>query len=115
MEGYIDRERFIKDKREWYCKDCDRRKNTNGKIIYEIGDAPCKSCSVNDMLDELEDYPSADVEKVRHGEWIGIRNRSTFRCSICEKINDNDGDVRCPFCGAKMDGGKENENDKKVL
>jgi hypothetical protein len=32
--------------------------------LYEIGEAPCKSCGIHDMLEEVEDYPAADVRPV---------------------------------------------------
>ena len=47
--------------RKQYCEDCDRRKGIkNGKMrfCYEIGDAPCRACSVDDMCAELDDAPT---------------------------------------------------------
>jgi hypothetical protein len=44
--------------RKQYCEDCDRRKGIkNGKmqICYEIGGAPCRACSIDDMCAELDD------------------------------------------------------------
>ena len=67
MAEYIEREAFIADKRWLYCTDCDRRKGKKkGKYVtlYEIGEAPCKSCWANDMLEEIEAYPAADVVPV---------------------------------------------------
>ena len=52
---------------EVHCKECERRKGIkNGKlkVIYEVGEAPCKSCGVNDMREYLEDAPTADVKEV---------------------------------------------------
>ena len=110
---YIDADDFIKNKRKLYCEDCDNRKGMiNGKptkICYEIGSAPCRSCGINDMLDAIEDYPTADVEEVRHGEWIEGYGRE---CSCCGYWGDFTDDLGqqipsnyCPNCGAKMDGG----------
>ena len=43
------------------CADCEKRKGKNkrGKygFIYEIGEAPCRSCEVDDMKDELDNAP----------------------------------------------------------
>ena len=47
--------------RKQYCEDCDRRKGIkNGKMqfCYEIGDAPCRACSIDDMCAELDDAPT---------------------------------------------------------
>ena len=55
---------LIDDVKDRYCKDCNRRKGIKrGKyrIIYEIGEAPCKACGVGDMLDELENAPTVDL------------------------------------------------------
>lgn len=73
----------------------------------------------------VDSAPTADVEEVKHGEWIqdtsphrGLR----FVCNKCKMalatlrvgvdsvsytVGDNIANY-CPFCGAKMDG-KENE------
>jgi hypothetical protein len=48
-----------------YCEDCDRRKGeNNGKryMVYEIGDAPCRACSIDDMYAELYDAPTIQPE-----------------------------------------------------
>lgn len=55
---------LIDDVKDRYCKDCNRRKGIKGgeyRIIYKIGEAPCKACGVGDMLDELEDAPTVDL------------------------------------------------------
>ena len=63
MSDLIDREAFLKQERKLYCEDCDRRKGTkNGKpnvICYEIGEAPCRACWLDDALTDLEDFPAA--------------------------------------------------------
>ena len=64
MAEYIDREAFIADKRKQYCTDCDRRKGMkNGKLrfVYDIGDAPCRACGIDDMIDDIEDYPAVVI------------------------------------------------------
>lgn len=63
MDEYINRTAFLEQYRSLYCSDCDRRKNSNGKIVYEIGDAPCRACDTGDMLDAVEDFPAANVRE----------------------------------------------------
>lgn len=67
MSDYIEREAFLADKKWLYCTDCEKRKGKKrGKMVtlYEIGEAPCKSCGIHDMLEEVEMYPAADVRPV---------------------------------------------------
>ena len=63
MSDLIDRQAFIENERKLYCEDCDRRKGAkNGKpnvICYEIGEAPCRACWLDDALTDLEDFPTA--------------------------------------------------------
>lgn len=65
MSELIDRQAFIEQERKLYCEDCDRRKGTkNGKpnvICYEIGEAPCRACWLDDALGDLEDFPTASL------------------------------------------------------
>ena len=64
----------------------------------------------------IEDAPTADVEEVKHGEWIYNTDDFTpkMRCSVCgynkplvagENVEQQPSDY-CNNCGAKMDGGK---------
>lgn len=63
------------------------------------------------MLYDIENIPTADVEPVRHGKWdyyeASISVRPHFRCSICNSPRYEHyvcNDFRyCPNCGAKMD------------
>ena len=48
----------------------------------------------------------ANMQEVKHGEWLEIPHKQNVRCSVCNKVNDSDNCDYCPFCGAKMDGGK---------
>ena len=61
--------------------------------------------------DEIINFPAADVEPVRHGRWE-IRNWGFdyYCCSACGFEHRYEGPLAyCPSCGAKMDGGKEND------
>lgn len=122
MAEYIDRDAFLEQQRAWYCKDCGRRKNTKGKFVYEIGEAPCRACDIGTMLDAVEDYPAADMVERKTGKWIEIRmgsiNPLTGRagvyvgCSECHASIPSDSQLDfidesdCKFCyncGAKME------------
>jgi len=116
FEEYIDRRIFIAEKRKQYCVDCNRRKGMkNGKLrfCYDIGEAPCRACEINDMLNDVEDFPSADVAPVRHGRWDisrtdygwnGVEFPTHSKCSLCGmEIPYQDQNHYCPNCGAHMD------------
>ena len=64
----------------------------------------------NAVLKILEKEPTADVEEVRHGEWI-LHPDGSATCNQCKThqlhIWDMDRSQNyCGRCGAKMDGGK---------
>lgn len=63
MAEYINRTAFLEQYRSLYCSDCDGRKNAKWKIVYEIGDAPCRACDIGDMLDAVEDFPAANLQQ----------------------------------------------------
>lgn len=66
MAEYIDKEAFLVREKKQYCSDCERRKgikNGKRKIIYEIGEAPCRSCGINDILDDIDSFPISDDVK----------------------------------------------------
>lgn len=87
MPRLVDADALINDVTERYCKDCDRRKGIkNGviKTLYEIGEAPCRACPVDDMKDELENAPTVDAEPV-------------VRCKDCKhnSLNRKSGNAYC--------------------
>ena len=87
MAEYIEREAFIAEQRHLYCDNCARRKGMkNGKMrfVYEIGDAPCRACRYGDVLDDLEDYPAADVRPV-----VLCRDCVHYEMGVCLKIYDD--------------------------
>ena len=118
MAEYIEREAFLKQERDWYCKDCNRRKNSKGRKVYGIGDVPCRSCGMDDILTAVEDYPASDVRPVVHGKWIpapaeyeGETPNIWWKCSVCgQKIySETERDRKefhafCSRCGADMRG-----------
>ena len=61
---YIEREAFVESQHNIYCVNCDRRKDSKGRFVYFVGDAPCRACGIMDVLDAVEDFPAADVRPV---------------------------------------------------
>lgn len=72
----------------------------------------------------IEIIPAADVAPVVHGQWIiGVDDDFDVKCSKCEwtdifevagiaAVERNAKTMHyCPNCGAKMDGGADNETD----
>ena len=67
----------------------------------------------------LNQFPVADVAPVRHGRWVqvivhvefedGFVDRVEEYCSACHEPNERRCTYFCPNCGAKMDGGADNE------
>ena len=61
--------------------------------------------------------PTIDAEPVRHGKWVHVED-DEYLCSACKMeftIEDFESFVTnyCPNCGAKMDGGKQDEHAKE--
>ena len=74
----------------------------------------------------VKKIPAVDAEPVRHGEWIYDPNATDwgiggYVCSECHTKNNNlpcnefknplrfAGSNFCPHCGARMDGGADND------
>lgn len=109
MSDYISREAFVEHYRKLLCEDCDRRKGMkNGKLkfCYEIGGAPCRACSVDDMLGCVEDFPAADVREVRRGKWRFDDFDGDYQCPFC-RIYQRKASNYCPDCGADLRRGIE--------
>lgn len=114
----IDADALIDELMQRCCNNCIKRmgiKNGKQRMIYEIGDAPCKACEVDDIKVELDDAPTIEAEPVRHGHWIkgekiypDILNDTTYGywCSECHHADvhgDNVEVLYCWHCGCKMD------------
>lgn len=57
----IDADALITKVQKLYCKDCILRtgkKNGKMQYIYEIGEAPCRGCWIDDMVLEIDDAPT---------------------------------------------------------
>ena len=121
MAEYIEREVVI-DEIEgttWYHISC--QKNLVEGAACEA-DALYKA---TDIYNVIKSAPTADVVEVRHGKWIetqeplGWCDVDCAECSVCHEswIIDEDSSIDdykcmwhyCPNCGAKMDGGDNND------
>ena len=82
---------------------------------------PTNSVAQNRMLSviqhDLLTMRAADVATVVHGRWMKHIKGGTL-CSRCGSYTQHNGDVldmskaiACPWCGAKMDGGADHEDD----
>ena len=103
MPRLIDVDAFLDDVTERYCKDCERRKgikNGKKKFIYDIGDAPCRACEVDDMKYELERVPTVDAEPVVRCEDCQYRG-STAECL------EHDADWFCADGKRREDGNSQ--------
>ena len=73
-----------------------------------IGDIKCYTlCDHGEMyIPDISKIPAADVEEVKHGEWI--EDGEYQICSVCGEEHhwDEYRATYCEDCGAKMDGGK---------
>lgn len=106
MTRYIDVDSRITEIRKNYCAGCEN-----------YGGVRCRSCWVDDAIGLFEDAPTVDAVPVVHGRWI-IRGGKRY-CSACQKracvTRDTDdfwytvGTDYCPNCGARMDGGNNEE------
>ena len=121
----IDADELIDKAIEDYCKECGKRKGVkDGKwrVLYKIGEAPCRACDVNDMVDRIDNAPTVEAEPItlekaidylhsigwmqehdriltepKHGRWVKLYKTA---------LHKSDGDyVRymCSTCGRFLD------------
>ena len=103
MPEYIDREEVMKIAKNGYHSDFGR-----------------SMADLTSLREVLEDTPTADVAEVKHGEWTKDDSDGCF-CSFCGWYTDydydyvtnnglgNDDFIYCSHCGARMDGGTNDE------
>lgn len=98
--------------------------NADADVCESYSDGYCNwgfgRKNINDVIDGV---PAADVEPVRHGEWLRTdddwSSLVTIQCSVCggEWCFEVDEDVQllgynyCPGCGCKMDLEDETNDD----
>lgn len=93
MAEYIDREKLLMGIEALPCDGCT--------------DIDCGEC-IQELIDDAE---PEDAQPVQHGRWItvvGADGKEYSKCSDCQTELDGLEDAYsfCPYCGAKMDGGK---------
>ena len=49
-------------------------KNGKMRFCYDIGDAPCRACDVDDMVEDVDNFPAADVEDGKRAAWISVKD-----------------------------------------
>lgn len=82
------------------------------EVLLAVMNAGCPA----NTIEAIMSVPTAEVEPVRHGKWIGasISGIDHYRCTECgeyiESVWTSNFDYRyCPNCGARMDGGSNDE------
>lgn len=93
----------------------------NAKLTDEYhGMISDESMKIYEIIRMLDDAPTADVQKVRHGQWLPFQvmdfspvpKTVALSCSLCQDIIFGEKlPAYCPSCGAKMDA-KQQENNK---
>lgn len=77
----------------------------------ELGATSKRAAIAVDLV--FDRVPTADVEEVRHGEWINeciLDDEWYHTCSKCNtESRETFFDFYCPVCGAKMDEGAKVE------
>lgn len=93
---YIEIDSIIEQIKAEHCERC-----TNHR---------CTLCDIDEVLILLEEADDADVEEVKHGEWIEYPSDAYMKCYVCGIEYLKSGMPRIvgycpnPNCGAKMDG-----------
>lgn len=70
MTRYINADETLNDIFERHCKECVSRKGVkNGKlrVLYDIGDAPCRACLIDDVKTMIYDTPTVEAIPI---DWI---------------------------------------------
>ena len=93
----IDADAFIAKEEKVYCSDCYMRKNSKGKVVYDIGDAPCRACRRRDTLDDLDSVttiieaePDCTTCPVK-GKACKVFYRDKGDNSVCRELREAEG------------------------
>lgn len=105
MARYIDVDIAVKEA----IKACNKLFREKGEILTSLD-----AVEIAEALDEI---PTADVEEVKYGKWRTELDEFDWNkntCTHCGYVKRTDIHVSlgwkfCPNCGAKMDGGREND------
>lgn len=101
--------------------DADKLKKSMERMLC-TGKEPDKERYTYDVVCcVIDEEPYVDAYPVRHGRWeiVIVSTSNPYeseieeKCSLCGRFVQRYGtqpqDNYCPFCGAKMDGGEDNE------
>lgn len=91
---------------QWPDTQLDKKGNDFGGVDYGFG--------MKNIKELINSIPAADVTPVVHGVWVCVNKIdpiSGYRCSKCRRRVGFDLTPYCPNCGAKMDGGDNDEAD----
>ena len=108
MAEYIKREAAIAYSHE-QSEECQ-------KAFEELGgESGIYADAYNDLAEDFYSIPAADVAPVVHGRWIdnGIPDSILSGCSVCGFTCGASSFPYCPNCGAKMDGGADDDTGGK--
>lgn len=91
------------------------------EAMKEVCDDPsCPMYVAAEIAQIIDCAPAADVVPVVHGKWIWHKEEFEYECSACYCRFDYNPTFEnfehgfhyanwCPYCGAKMDGGADND------
>lgn len=87
------------------------------KADYTLIANDADSCESDYLREIIESVPATDVVPVVHGKWIKrgyVCGDYEWECSVCHEtewrgLSGADVMRFCMFCGARMDGGADNE------
>lgn len=85
-------------------------------VEYGYNDNGLLLIPMRDVTNSIRNAPTIDAEPVRHGRWVErgyVCGETEWECTSCGNTEWRTSASRlkwCPFCGAKMDGGKDDEN-----
>ena len=108
MARYIDVEPIISESEK-------ELKILKQKMLRGVSGAGAAAGTLTGIIARLADTPTAEVEEVKHGEWVTVYSENGYHkeCSVCGSrwMLDSKEHVcketkRCYECGAKMDGRK---------
>lgn len=102
MDDLISRKALMSRFEKWQ-RDCEEDNDMETAEAFE------------DCVCALQDAPAVDAAPVVHGRWISyldgehLMPERYYKCSVCSDRGYRFRRNYCPNCGAKMDGGNDND------
>ena len=100
MSRLIDGDALTQDIMNRYCKECNRRKGLKSgkyRILYEIGEVPCRACEMMDAMEEIDNAPTVDAVEVvrckdcRYGHIDHCLGETCWICGLTGRVAIGDG------------------------